>query len=313
MELARINTNLLVALDLLLTEENVARAADRHGVTPSAMSHSLRALRELFGDPLLVKTRDGMRATAFAQSLSAPLRRALRDLERAVSDGARFDPSTAERAFVVCAPDFLSTFLMPHVAAVLAEHAPKVEVEIRPVRRQGTALLLRDAAALAEGTIDLVVAAMLDELPELRIEALYEERFVCIVRKGHPLARRKRVDLESYAATPQLLITITDERSPTMVDAELARHGLTRRVALRTRYFMAAPLIVANSDLMATCPYQLARYFAARAPIAILEPPVALAKYSEYVAWHARYDADPGLVWLRGVLAEAAREALQRG
>jgi len=313
MELARINTNLLVALDLLLTEENVARAADRHGVTPSAMSHSLRALRELFGDPLLVKTRDGMRATPFAQSLGGPLRRALRDLERAVSEGARFDPSTAERAFVVCAPDFLSTFLMPHVAGVLAEHAPKVEVEIRPVRRRGTALLLRDAAALAEGTIDLVVAAMLDELPELRSEALYEERLVCIVRKGHPLARRKRVDLESYASTPQLLITITDERSPTMVDAELARHGLTRRVALRTRYFMAAPLIVANSDLLATCPYQLARYFAARAPIAILEPPVTLAKYSEYVAWHARYDADPGLVWLRGVLADAARTALQRG
>jgi DNA-binding transcriptional LysR family regulator len=313
MELARINTNLLVALDLLLTEENVARAADRHGVTPSAMSHSLRALRELFGDPLLVKTRGGMRATTFAQTLTGPLRRALRDLERAVSEGTRFDPSTAERAFVVCAPDFLSTFLMPHVAAVLAERAPRVEIEVRPVRRQGTALLLRDAASLAEGTIDLVLAAILGDVPELRSESLYEERFVCIVRKGHRLARRKRVDLETYAATPQLVITITDERSPTWVDAELARHGLERRVALRTRYFMAAPLIVAESDLMATCPYQLARYFAARTPITILEPPTVLPKYSEFLAWHERYDADPALLWLRSVFAEAARKALLQG
>jgi DNA-binding transcriptional LysR family regulator len=82
---------------------------------------------------------------------------------------------------------------------------------------------------------------------------------------------------------------------------------------VRTRYFMSAPLIVAGSDLIATCPYQLARYFAGRIPIAILEPPTMLPKYSEYLAWHERYDADPALRWLRGVFAEAARAALQRG
>jgi DNA-binding transcriptional LysR family regulator len=313
MDLARINTNLLVALDLLLTEENVARAAERQNVTASAMSHSLRSLRELFDDPLLVRTRGGMRATAFAETLRGPLRRALRDLERAVSEGARFDASTAERAFIVCAPDFSSTFLLPHVASVLTEQAPKVEVEVRPVRRQGTQLLLRDAAALAEGTIDLVVAAVLGEIRELRTESLYEERFVCIVRKGHPLARRKRLDLETFAAAPQLAVTITDERSPSWVDAELARHGLSRRIALRTRYFMSAPLIVAKSDLVATCPYQLARYFAARLPIVILEPPAGLPKYSEFMAWHERFDADPALTWLRGVFAEAARRAIAEG
>jgi len=310
MELARINANLLVALDLLLSEASVGRAADRHGVTSSAMSHSLRALRQLFDDPLLVKTGSGMRPTTYAESLRGPLRRALRELEWAVSGGAHFDPSTSERAFVIAAPDFLSTFLMPHVAKTLAVQAAKIEVEIRPVDRRGTALLLRDTAALAEGSIDLLLAALIGDLPELHSEVLYQERFVCMVRKGHRLARRKRLDLKSYASTPHLLISITDERSPTMVDHALAEQGLRRHVALRTRYFMAAPHIVAESDLLATCPYQLARYFSTRLPLAILEPPITLSPYPEYVAWHQRYDSDPALRWLRGVIREATQAAM---
>jgi len=312
-ELPRINTNLLVALDLLLSEQNVARAADRLGVTPSAMSHSLRALRELFGDPLLIKTRGGMRSTALAQALRGPLRRALRDLERAVSGGARFDPTTADRAFIIHAPDFISTLLMPHLVDIVAREAPGVEVDVRPVQRRGTALLLRDTAALAEGSIDLILAAFIGDIPELCTEELYEERFVCIVRKGHRLARRKQLDLEAFAATPQLLISITDERSSTLVDQELRRHGLTRHIAARTRYFMAAPLIVGESDLLATCPYHLARYFEARTPIKIFEPPIRLPRYSEFAAWHRRYDGDPALRWLRGVLAAAARKVTDAG
>lgn len=313
MDLARINTNLLVALDLLLTEQSVTRAAERHGVTASAMSHSLKALRALFDDPLLVKTRGGMRPTAMAEALRAPLRGALRQLEQAVSGGAHFDPASARRSFIVCAPDFLSTFLMPHVAGVFAREAPAVEVEVRPVDRRGTGLLLRETASLAEGSVDLVLAAIIGDVPGLQVERIYDERFVCIVRKGHRLSRRKRLDLASFAETPQLLISITDERSPTMVDAELARSGLARHIVMRTRYFMAAPVIVAETDLLATVPYQLARYFAARLPLRIIEPPFDLGGYGEFIAWHKRYDSDPASLWLRGVFSEAAKSAVREG
>lgn len=307
-DLSRLNANLLVALDLLLEEQSVGRAAERNGVTPSAMSHSLKALRALFGDVLLVKTRRGMRATPLALGLRGPLRRALNDLGRAISTGIDFDPTTGRRSFVVAAPDFVSTMLMPHVARLLHTRAPAVDVEIRPVQRRGSALLLRDAAALAEGEIDLVIGGILGDIPEITAEPLYEERFVCIVRRDHPLARRP-LDLRSYARASHLVVTITDERTPTWIDEALAREGLERHVALRTRYFMAAPLIVAESDMLATCPYQLARYFAERVPIAVLEPPLPLPRYAEHVAWHERYDQDPALQWLRGLLRDAARAA----
>jgi DNA-binding transcriptional LysR family regulator len=307
-DLARVNANLLVALDLLLEEQSVGRAADRHRVTPSAMSHSLRALRDLFGDPLLIKTRRGMRATPLALALRGPLRRSLRDLGRAISTGLEFDPAHVERSFVIAAPDFISTLLMPHVARLLAGQAPRVAVEIRPIQRRGSALLLRDTAALADGEIDLLVGAILDVVPELSTERLYEERFVCIVREGHPLARGKRLDLARYASAAHLVVTITDERSATWIDTKLAEQGLARRIAIRTRYFTTAPLVVADSDLIATVPRQLAMYFRRRAPLVILEPPFQL-EYEEHVAWHQRYDADPAVQWLRSVLVEAARAA----
>lgn len=309
MELEHINANLLVALDLLLAEESVGRAAERHGVTASAMSHSLRALRDLFDDPLLVKTRRGMRPTPFAATLRRPLRRALRDLRQAVSGGVEFDPATTSRGFIVHSPDFLSTLLLPHITEVIAEHAPRIDIEIRPVERRGSALLLRDAAALAEGEIDLFAAAVLSDIPEINTEPLYQERFVCIVRADHPLASKRKLGLEAYAATPHIVITITDDRSSTWIDEELGRHGLSRHIAVRTRYFMSAPALVAQSDLIATCPHQLARWFARRFPIAILEPPLSLPRYNEFLAWHERYDGDPALQWLRNVFREAAVKA----
>jgi DNA-binding transcriptional LysR family regulator len=128
---------------------------------------------------------------------------------------------------------------------------------------------------------------------------------VCVVRGDHPSVG-DTLDLETYAALPHLLITITDEHSPSWIDTALADRGLTRRVAVRTRYFMSAPLLVAQSDLLLTCPRQLARYFAKLVPLRVLEPPLPLPSYPEQIAWHARFDADPASIWLRSVLVRAA-------
>lgn len=310
MELSRVNANLLVALDLLLTEQCVGRAAERHGVTPSAMSHSLRALRELFGDPILIRTARGMTPTPLAAQLRAPLHRALRELERAIAGGAEFDPARSDRGFVIVAPDFVSTLLLGALAPILEAEAPGVDVEIRPVRRSGSARHVYEWDRLAEGEVDLVVAALLEEVAELRHEVLYAERFVCVVREDHPRVGDV-MDLVTYASLRHAVITISDERSPTWIDEALAEAGLTRHVALRTRSFLSAPLVVASSELVLTCPYQLARYFADRLPLRVLEPPVPLPTYRESVGWHPRYDADPGLRWLRGALRRAAGAAFR--
>jgi DNA-binding transcriptional LysR family regulator len=311
-DLTRINTNLLVALDLLLTHQSVARAAELQGVSASAMSHSLRGLRELFDDPLLTRTKRGMVPTPFALRLRDPLRRSLRDLARAVSAMDEFDPKSAKRAFVLAAPDFISTFLLPPVLRVLEQQAPGIDIEVRPIQRAGTGLRLADAAMLADGDIDLAVGAIIDGPPGIRTADLYEESFCCVVRDGHP-AVGDELDLATYTAVPHLLITITDERTPTMIDEALAAEGLERRVAARTRFFMSAPLMVAESDLLLTCPRQLGRYFAAHLPLRLLEPPIQLPNYPEMLAWHERFDADPGLGWLRSALHRAAVEVTSGG
>lgn len=175
---------------MLLSHQSVQRAAEKQGVTASAMSHSLRALRELFDDPLLTRVRGGMVRTPFAEQLRGPLHRALRELERAVTTVAEFDPARAQRGFVIAAPDFTSTLLLPPVAGILEREAPGLDFEIRPIAR-AAALRFADLMRLADGEIDLLLAAVLtgplgQRVPELRSRNLYEESFVCVVREGHP-------------------------------------------------------------------------------------------------------------------------------
>ncbi len=261
---------------------------------------------------MLARAGAQMVPTPFAQTLRGPLHKALRDLERAVSGTLDFDPSTAERGFVVHAPDFLSTLLLPGITRTLVADAPGIDVEVRPVRRRGALLEFVDAAALAEGDVDLVVAALVADVPGLRSEALYPERFVCLVREDHPTVR-DTLDLPTYVATPQVLITIGDERSPTWVDEVLAERGLARRIAVRTRFFLSAALLVAETDLLLTCPRQLARYVAGRLPVRIVEPPLALSGYQEFMLWHPRFDADQASRWLRDVVRRAASEVFAPG
>jgi len=309
LDLAHVNANLLVALDALLCERSVSRAAERHNVTPSAMSHSLRQLRELFDDPLLIRTRHGMNLSPLAARLEAPLHKAIRALALSVKLGPQFVPAQAVRAFVIAAPDFLSTLVLGPLLDIIESEAPGIDVDVRPLPRRGSALSLANASQLEEGSLDLVLGAVVPDMPGIRRQFLYEEHFVCVVRKGHPCARFKRLNVDRYCKYPHLLISITDDRSPTWIDEALAKLGKQRTIRARTRYFMSAPILAASSDSILTCPYQLARHFAAHYPLRILEPPLDLPRYGEYQVWHERFDADAGHRWLRDAVARAAQAA----
>jgi len=181
---------------------------------------------------------------------------------------------------------------------------------VRPSPRRGAALSLANAWNLEEGTLDMVLGAVVPDAQGIMRKHLYDERFVCVVRKGHPVLRRKRFDVDAYCKHVHLLITITDERNPTWIDEALAAIDRSRTIRARTRYFMAAPMLIAGSNLILTCPYQLARHFAASYPLRILEPPLELPRYAEYQVWHQRFDADPGHRWLRGAIRRSARLAV---
>lgn len=299
-QLANFNLNLLLALDGLLAERSVTAAAKRVCVTPSAMSHSLAELRELLGDPLLVRSGRAMALTPRAEALVGPLHKLLVDTERLLGSGTTFDPARAERNFVIAAPDFLATLFLPPLLEAAAREAPGVSIEIVPSTRRGNAWLLET------GEIDLALGAIVDASPGIRRADLCTEGFVCAVRESHPTISGA-LDLETYVETPHLLITLGDDAGPTWIDQALAKLGKKRHVAARVRYFLAAPLIVARTDLLLTGPSMLIRYFAELVPLQVLAPPFDLPTYPEEAYWHERFEEDPAHAWLRRLVKETAR------
>ena len=299
-DLSNFNLNLLLALDGLLSQRSVTAAAKRVRVTPSAMSHSLAELRDLLGDPLLVRSGRGMVLTPRAEALVSPLHALLMDAERLLGGGATFDPATTARRFVIAATDFLGTLLMPALLGTAAREAPGTSLEIVPSSRRGNAWLLET------GDVDLALGAIVDEAPGIRRMDILTEGFACAAREGHP-SIDGALDLDSYVQTPHLLITLGDDTGPTWVDEALTKLGRKRHVAARVRYFMAAPLIVARSDLIFTGPSMLIRYFAELVPLQVLRPPIDLPTYPEEAYWHQRFDEDPAHTWLRNLVKKTAR------
>ena len=299
-DLSNFNLNLLLALDGLLSQRSVTAAAKRVRVTPSAMSHSLSELRHLLGDPLLVRSGRGMVLTPRAEALVNPLHTLLMDAERLLGGGAAFDPATTARRFVIAATDFIATLLMPVLLDAVAREAPATSLEIVPSSRRGNAWLLES------GDVDLAIGAIVDDAPGIRRMDLFTDGFACAVRQGHP-SIDGALELDAYVETPHLLITLGDDTGPTWVDQALKKLGRQRRVAARVRYFMAAPLIVARSDLLLTGPSSLIRYFAELVPLQVLRPPIELPTYPEEAYWHERFDEDPAHTWLRNLVQKTAR------
>src|SRR5438034_7347635 len=181
--LASFDMSSLLALQALLAEGSVTRASRRMGITQSAMSHALARLRTLLEDPLFVRTPRGMLPTARAKQLEGPLRRALADIERALAQPAELDPKTERRTFTIAALDYIELLLLPPLLARLAKDAPNVNLVVRIHRDDSAEQLERD-------TLDLCLGVVEEHRPDIRRQRLFEERFVCIVRKDHPKVRR---------------------------------------------------------------------------------------------------------------------------
>jgi DNA-binding transcriptional LysR family regulator len=289
----------LVALDGLLSQRSVTAAAKCVRVTPSAMSHSLSELRQHLGDPLLVRSGRGMVLTPRAEALVGPLHALLKDAERLLRGGTDFDPRTTSRRFVIAAPDFLATLLLPPLLDAAKREAPGISFEVVPSARRGNAWLLET------GEVDIALGAIVDEAPSIRRMDVLIDGFACAARKGHPTIHGA-LDIDTYVKVPHLLITLGDDTGPTWIDQALAKLRKKRHIAARVRYFMSAPLIIARTDLLMTGPRTLIRYFAELVPLQVLEPPIELPTYPESAYWHERFDTDPAHAWLRKLLKKTA-------
>jgi len=289
-----IDLNLLLALQVLLEENSVTRAAARFGLTQSAMRRNLAKLREQLDDPLLVRTRHGMRPTPRAAALRDPLRRLVADATAIVDLHVEFDPSTSKRAFVLSASDYVEAVLLPPLLEELGRVAPGIDIAARTINRYV-------ADNLEDGQIDLAVGPIWGmDHPGLRKQKLHQEDFRCVVRPDHPVASSE-LDLDRYCDLSHALAAPLEQPGG-IVDAALARLDRKRRVALTVPSFLVVGHAVARSDLIATLPRRIAEHFAETLGLISMEPPLDVPSFSVSQFWHERRQRDPAHVWFRGVI-----------
>jgi len=290
MNLHRLDLNLLKSLDVLLAERNVTRAASRLNLSQPALSSQLKQLRALFGDPLLLPGSRGMIPTARALALQDSLREHLAQLFALVTEQQHFDPATAEHTFRIVASDAIHRVVAPELLRRLQATAPRCRL----------ALLQPNLAALPEqmsaGEIDLALLTPAALPDRLKTRVLYDETFLCLLRKDHPAAGRP-LDLEGFCALEHLVVSPTGGGFWGAVDDALAALGRQRRVAVSAPSFLLAPELIASSDLIATVPAKLAQRWSDR--LAVVAPPCEVTGFSVAMGWHPRNHADPAQRWLR--------------
>lgn len=284
------NLNLFVAFDAMAAECSVSRAARRVGVTQSAMSGTLRQLRALFGDPLFTRTSHGLVPTRRASELAPVVRDALRLLQGTLTP-ERFDPATSGRVFTIAASDYVEFVVLPPLLARLARDAPRVRVEVRP---WGLQQVPEDLGA---GRLDLMIGFYDAIGRHHREEMLFEERYACIVRRGHPTVGKK-LTLAAYAKLGHVMVT-QQRGASSGIDRALAEKGLVRDVAVRVSHFLNVPSVVARTDHVAALARRVAVPFAKAFGLRIFAPPLALRVSRIGMVWHDTVDADAGHAWFR--------------
>lgn len=305
-DLHRVDVNLLVALDALARERSVTRAAQRAGVSQSAMSHTLRRLRELFDDPLLVRGRGGMVLTPRAEALAIPLRSGLVSLARTLTQPHPFEPEAARRTFRIVSPDLFDVLVLPTLLRRLASEAPGIDLAVVPMPT-------RLADSLETGEVDLAIyPVLLDAEPfedgvhvdsELQQRTLFRDSLRCFLRNQHPaLSKHRRLSLRAYIALSHILVSPSGE-GPGVVDRVLLGQDLERRIALRVPHFASALTIAAQSDLVLTAPRSLSECPTA-STLACQTAPLELPEHAVTMRWHPRFTEDPAHRWLRDLMVD---------
>lgn len=297
--LARIDLNLLVALDALLSERSVTRAAARVGLGQSAMSHNLARLRTLFGDELLVRAADGMRPTPRALALADRVRIALSDIAALVNRTDRFDPATAERTFRIGLPDSVEMLIGPRMLALACTEAPGIR--FRFYSTDGHPLLDDiDADAIDLG---IGIGTFPDGQTHHKRRVLATDSYLCMFNAGK-VGLKPPISLADYVRLPHVLTSLRKgERG--VVDDALEKIGMARQIALVTPRFVAVPFLVAGAPVITTMHARLARLFARELDLALSRVPVELPEVTVSMLWHASYDGDPGHTWLRQLIVRA--------
>jgi DNA-binding transcriptional LysR family regulator len=289
--------NLLPVALAIYEERSVSGAARKLDMSQPAVSVALNKLRKSLGDPLFVRTAQGMVPTPRTLTLVDPTRDILQRLQNDVLASTEFDPATSDRRFTIALSDVGEMTFLPRLLEHLRREAPGASIT------SATLPPAELAMALEDGRVDLAAGYF----PDLKHRNFFQQRlfshdFICILSADHPF-RGKRLTMEKFLSMGHAVVK-AEGRSQEVFEQLLIRNRISRRVVLSTPHFMSIPFVIAASDLVATVPRAVGESFARFAPVRLVEPPMEVPSFDLKQHWHRKYAKDGANAWLRASLAQ---------
>lgn len=310
MNVGRIDLNLLKYLDVLLREQNVTRAAEQLGITQPAMSNGLKRLRALFGDPLLIRTSEGMTATERALELQPLVRQVLAQTEVMLTPDEAFQPLASRRVFRIMTSDYAEATLVPHIVRRLRQEAPDLVLDF---------LTPSDVsyADMEQGRVDMAINRF-NEIPQsFHQVTLWKDSFSCLLNRENPIS--SHFDLEAYLTAQHIWVSKTGfgvgfgmnpEKLGGLgwIDQALMRLGRSRKISIFTRHYQMPALLAMNNDLVATLPSKVARMQAENSSLLIEEPPFDIPEFELKMAWSPLLHHNAAHRWLRRLIQQESEK-----
>jgi DNA-binding transcriptional LysR family regulator len=288
-DLRQLDLNLLVALDVLIAEASVTKAAEKLNMSQSAMSYSLKKLRTILNDDLLIRTSKEMEVTPYAQQISDRVRQILLEIQETLLAKETFDPATSQETFKIVLSDYAEATIGIHLLHQIANQAPGIRIRINNLEKE----TLIDS--LDENRIDLAINACLPLKSWHVAENLYQEEFVCVFRGEDSITE---ISLADYLERSHILVSMQDDFQGKS-DQILEQQQKSRKVIWSTSHFMVVPFLLNNSDCVALLPKRMAQQCAKAMNLTILPPPIPFEGFTVSMVWHQRNNNNLAHQWLR--------------
>ena len=310
MNVSRIDLNLLVYLDVLLRERNVTRSAKQLGISQPAMSNGLKRLRDLFDDPILVRTSEGMMPTERAQELQPIIRNVLSNVEKAVQPTTDFNAENSDRVFRIMASDYTESTLIPILLSKLSLIAPNIRLDIMTP----SDVNYQD---VEQGNVDMVINRF-DDIPQSFHQTnVWHDSFSCLFSKDNPVA--KNFNLDTYLQSQHVWVSKTgmgtgvgvnprDTQKLGWVDQALMTIGKTRNITVFTRHYLSAALLAEQKNLVVTIPSKAAQIQRHNPKLMIKPAPFAIHPFELKMAWSPLLQSNPSHQWMRRLIKSTANE-----
>lgn len=294
-KLRQLDLNLLIALDVLIEEASVSKAAERLNMSQSTMSYSLKKLRTILDDDILIRTSRQMEVTPYARQISDRIRQILSEIQSTFLEKEEFDPAAADETFIVATSDFVETTIGIDLLDELA-YVSGIKIRISSL---GKEFVLN---ALDNNSIDLFIGARLPLKSWHVCQELYREEFVCVVRDD----ALEELSIEDYLERSHILVSLRDDFIGEY-DKILEQQNLSRRIIWSTPHFMTVPFLLAHSNCMALLPNRMAQHCARDMNLKLFPPPVAIEGFAVSAIWHQRNNNSPRHQWLRSQIVNSVR------